>query len=194
MRYVLSALFVLLNAVGLLCGCFNVRLPTTHEVEQIFVPDAEEAGEHDEILAAVPVIDSSELGGWRILCDECHIGPAYSSHTILNWGHLDVCLTGTSCLNCHGQDLHRMHVRGHKQLCYDCHLARGVSVKCRMCHTEEHVAAQEVHGPGFLGNHGTSTREGHDCMDCHGSQAWCLDCHGLEMPHPADIVEIHPDI
>lgn len=194
MRVPLVILAILLIGVTVVCGCFNVRLPTSHEVEQIFVSDDEEEASRDLPPTTVPVIDANDLGGWRILCDECHIGPTYSSHTILAWGHRESCLAETTCLNCHGQALHRMDVRGNKQLCYECHLARDLPVKCLTCHNEEHVSANLVHEPNFLGNHGSSTRAGHECMDCHGSQAWCLACHGLPMPHEADIIDTHRDL
>ena len=177
----------------LVASCMDFRLPTTEEVEQIFVAAEPEEADQDRVPEHVPILNATELGGWRQLCDQCHIGPAYSSHTNLVWGHRESCIADTSCLNCHGQDLHRMDVRGNKQVCYSCHLARDLPVSCITCHTAEHVAEYRPHQAGFLGEHGSYTlREGFACYHCHGSERWCLDCHGLPMPHPADIIDTHP--
>lgn len=183
--------------LGLTCciGCLNFEPMTTEKVEQIFVSKADVEIENDVAPPTVPVLQSTELGGWRMLCNECHIGPNFSSHTILNWGHRATCLAEISCFQCHGEDLHRMDVRGNKQLCYDCHISKGVPVKCKTCHTQEHIAKQPQHEASFLGKHGSHvTEEQSSCFQCHGSERWCMACHGLPMPHPADIIKVHPKL
>jgi len=185
---------LLLLALACSTSCLNYEPVTTEKVEQIFVSKHDVTIEDNTPSPSVPMLQATELGGWRMLCEQCHIGPHYSSHTILNWGHLDTCLAETTCLQCHGEELHRMDVRGNKQLCYDCHISKGVAVTCKTCHTQEHIAKQPRHEASFLGKHGSFAGKQSDCFKCHGSERWCLQCHGLPMPHPADIIKTHPKL
>jgi len=189
----------ILVALVLLCllsaSCINFKFPSTEDIEQVFAAQKEPETFVEEIPPNVPVLDASDLGGWRLLCDQCHVGPSYSSYTILNWGHRPSCIEHSSCLGCHGEALHRMDVRGNKKVCYDCHLSLGLPTQCSTCHSEEHVDLYSPHPPQFLGNHGASELvNGYPCNQCHGSESWCINCHGLPMPHPDNIIELHPEL
>lgn len=193
-KYLVIPLGFLLLPV-LLGSCINFKIPSTEEIEQVFAPEAEPENMQEVVPASVPKLDASDLGGWRLLCDECHVGPSYSSHRILHWGHRESCIEHATCLGCHGKELHRMDVRGNKKVCYDCHLSLDVPTQCSTCHAEEHVDLYTPHPPQFLGNHGDQKLvNGFECSQCHGSESWCLDCHGLPMPHPENIIEQHQEI
>ena len=180
--------------LGMLAGCLDLELPSSEAVKKVFT-------EHEQSRAltvpqpeGVPLLKADELGGWRLLCDQCHQGPHYSSQTFLTWRHRDECLKETSCLECHGEHLHRLDVRGSKALCIDCHLKRDDSLACAMCHAE---GWQDIHTPQghALESHGSEANENSNrCDSCHGSQNWCIDCHGLQMPHPETILHDHPSL
>ena len=180
-------------ALAMLAACNKFELPDENEMMAVFTTDVREELIEPPAPDTVPVLAVSEMQDWRELCDQCHVGPHYSSHTILNWGHLDSCTGGMACTDCHAPELHRTHVRGDKGQCYDCHLNRQVGVTCETCHPPGCRSAHVSHDAGFLAQHGKQTDwQGMDCMTCHGSRNWCLACHGIEMPHPADYVTSHP--
>ena len=68
-------------------------------------------------------------------------------------------------------------------------------VTCKTCHTQEHINKQPRHEPSFLGKHGDYvSNDKTSCFKCHGSERWCTNCHGLTMPHPKNIVKVHPGL
>ena len=186
-------LLTLLGLPAALCSCPRIDLPSEQAMVEVFIAESPARLIEPPAPDSVPLLATAELTDWATLCDECHVGPHYSSYTILNWGHLDSCVGELACTDCHAGELHRTDVRGDKGQCFDCHLARSVLVNCETCHIEGCRGSAAAHGPGFLGEHGAQTQwEGIDCLVCHGSQSWCMDCHGLPMPHPDDIIDSHP--
>lgn len=186
---------LLLLCVPVLCAwvsCAKNELPSEHEVEQLFVTEQHQQRLEVPQPVGVPKLDAKELGGWRILCDQCHIGPHYNSHTILSWGHKDECLAQTTCLNCHGSQLHRLDPRGSKQVCVECHMDKGLTTRCDDCHVS---GWRQLHTPPdhSIKTHGASALEDASyCASCHGTKRWCVDCHGIQMPHPDTILQDHP--
>jgi hypothetical protein len=186
---------MLLGAVFAISACTELKLPTEKEMTAVFTTDETERLIEPPPPDTIPTIALSEMQDWQELCDKCHVGPHYSSYTILEWGHLDSCLSGMSCTRCHSTELHKTHIRGDKGMCYDCHLDEGISVDCNTCHVEGCMAMHANHGPEFIAEHGQFDQwDGIDCMACHGSQSWCMDCHGIDMPHPENIIDIHQDL
>ena len=185
-------------AAGWAClsaGCAKFRLPSQREMERVFVSQSTTRFVEPKAPPAVPEVAVSEMSSWRELCNQCHVGPHYSSHTILNWGHRDSCIASMACVACHHEQLHRTDVRGDKAKCMECHLTRNEPVKCETCHVKGCATEHARHTPEFLGQHGKHTDwVGLKCTVCHGSERWCLNCHGLPMPHPADIIKIHPSL
>jgi hypothetical protein len=88
-----------------------------------------------------------------------------------------------------------MDVRGNKRMCFDCHLARRLSVDCGTCHVPGWQEQHSPHGAEFARAHGAPAKaDPAACLRCHGSETWCTACHGLPMPHPADILQEHPGL
>jgi len=176
-------------------GCAEIKLPNKDAMVDVFTARAETLIEEPPPPDTVPILATAEMTDWSPLCDHCHIGPRYSSHTILNWGHLESCVVGKACNDCHAEKLHLTHIRGKKSECIDCHLAQGTSITCETCHDEEWRDQHTAHIRGFTGMHDMKPEwQGTDCLVCHGSENWCIDCHGLPMPHPDDIDKTHPQL
>lgn len=179
----------------LLAACNKFQLPDEKEMMAVFTTDMREELIEPPAPESIPVLAVSELQDWHELCDQCHVGPNYSSHTILNWGHLESCVSSMACTECHAPELHRTDVRGNKGQCYDCHLRESVPTKCETCHPPGCRSAYAAHDAEFLGTHGKQPDwQGMDCMHCHGSKSWCMACHGIEMPHPEDYITTHPQL
>jgi hypothetical protein len=180
----------------LVVGCAELKLPSEREMEAVFIT-AETGAEllASNVPDSIPVMAVAELRDWSPICDECHIGPHYSSHTILAWGHLDSCVEDTACASCHDQRLHQTGLRGNKEACYECHLDREQPVTCTTCHTSACQADDVKHTSAFVRTHGKETDwMGIACDTCHGGERWCRECHGMPMPHPENIQAVHPDL
>lgn len=177
-----------------LSACVEMELPSSEDVEQLFVSHGHDPRLHDPVPEGIPVLDSEELGGWRTLCDQCHIGPHYSSYTILTWAHKTECETQTTCLNCHGEKLHRSDVRGSKQVCFECHMERELTTSCDDCHVEGWRQTHTPAGHSMTGHGAWALEDATHCASCHGTQSWCVDCHGIQMPHPDTILADHPSL
>lgn len=187
-----ALLLLALLLLSLLAACVEVELPSSEQIEQLFVAEGHEMRLHEPDPAGVPTLDAEELGGWRMLCDQCHLGPYYSSHSILDWGHKTECESQSTCLNCHGSTLHRMDVRGSKSVCFECHLERALTTACDDCHVDgwrqQHTPAG--HSKSTHGN--WAVEDATHCASCHGTEKWCIDCHGVPMPHPESFLREHP--
>ena len=189
------AIVGLVTALAVLTACNKFQLPDEKEMMAVFTTDVSEELIEPPAPASVPVLAVSEMSDWQALCDKCHVGPHYTSNTILHWGHRDACVSEMVCTDCHAPELHRTHVRGDKGQCYDCHLRENISTNCETCHPPGCRSAYASHDPQFLATHGDQADwQGLECITCHGSTNWCLDCHGIEMPHPADYVTTHPQL
>ena len=185
-------IFLLLLSLASLAACVEMELPSNEEVEKLFSSDPHTAELHKPHPEGIPALDASELGGWRDLCDQCHVGPHYSSYSNLTWGHLDTCITPSGCLECHGNNLHRLDVRGSKSVCMECHYESGRILGCNDCHVADWYENHSPEGHS-LDTHGSwAMEDSAHCASCHGTGRWCKACHGVEMPHPADILVTHP--
>ena len=184
-----------LAVVLLAVGCQSFKMPSEEAMNEVFAPRKTIRLAEAPAPPSIPILPTSGMDDWRKLCSTCHVGPHYSSYTVLNWGHRDSCVKELTCHDCHSAQLHRPDVRGDKAKCIDCHLSRGVSIKCQTCHD---VGWRDKHNPhppppGQTHVMGPDWKE-IMCLKCHGSERWCNDCHGLPMPHPKDIVKIHPSL
>lgn len=174
-------------------SCRQWDLPSNEQVEGVFAPAQPTAMLKQPQPHNVPAFDTTRTEDWHTLCSQCHRGPNFSSHTILNWGHRAGCLANTSCVECHGQKLHRMDVRGQKRVCFDCHLVRQLPHDCNTCHVKGWKEQHQPHGVEYVSLHGPVAKtDAQQCMKCHGSENWCTACHGLPMPHPAGTLKEHP--
>lgn len=186
---------VVMVAAAWLSACADLRLPSQEAMTAVFTVKAHAHIEEPPAPESVPVLVPSEQANWSTLCAQCHVGPHFSSYTILKWGHLDSCIGEMVCIDCHAEELHLTHVRGDKGRCIECHMERQVSIECRTCHDELWHDQHTAHLPGFTGMHDIAPEWlDSGCLACHGSQRWCSDCHGLEMPHPENIEELHPSL
>ncbi len=188
MRY---CYFAGLLACTLFFSCVKFELPTQKEVKEIFVGEEHHLSLEEPDPNTVPMLDATELGGWRMLCDKCHNGPYYSSNTNLSWTHNDNCESQTTCLNCHGSTLHRLDVKGSKQICIECHIRRDLPVNCSHCHTEGWGEIHTPPGHNLATHFDGAQDEDRRCDSCHGTESWCVDCHGVQMPHPENVLDIH---
>lgn len=188
-------MLAILGLVAAALGCQQWQLPSNAEVEQVF-----EAAQPERMLAQpdpsnVPVFDTRKTEDWHALCNQCHRGPDYSSHTLINWGHRPGCISGSSCVACHGEKLHRMNVRGNKQVCFDCHIVKRIATGCNTCHVAGWKVQHQPHGPEYVAAHSAAAKaSSQPCFTCHGSENWCTSCHGLTMPHPDNIRATHPGL
>ena len=187
-------LLLALTAV-LALGCSKLSLPTEQAMADVFAPRKSIRLKEPPPPPGVPLLETRELDNWRALCNQCHVGPHYSSFTILNWGHRDSCLKGMTCHNCHAKELHRPDVRGDKAKCIECHLNEHVSIDCKTCHSADWRDKHDPHPKPVGQTHvmGPDWKE-IQCLKCHGSDRWCSDCHGLPMPHPKDIIKKHYEL
>jgi len=186
---------LLLACLLLLAACSEFKLPEERELSRVYTGRERNIGIEPLAPDDVPELAMSELADWRYLCDQCHVGPNYSSHTILEWGHRDSCLSGLACLDCHSDKLHKTHIRGDKSQCFECHLSRDLHYNCDNCHVVGWSEEHPKHDQAFLNDHGQfADWEGLSCEVCHGRNYWCYDCHGIEMPHPAEIKEMHAEL
>jgi len=184
-----------LAAVLLAVGCQSFKMPSEEAMNEVFAPRKTIKLAEAPPPPNIPLLPTSGMEDWRKLCNTCHVGPHYSSYTVLNWGHRDSCVQEMTCHDCHSSQLHRPDVRGDKAKCIECHLSRGVSIKCQTCHD---IGWRDKHNPhppppGQTHVMGPDWKE-IMCLKCHGSERWCNDCHGLPMPHPKNIVKIHPSL
>jgi hypothetical protein len=181
--------------LALLLASPTYRLPTSEEARRFFAADLPSPMLVEPMPEGVPVVDATDLAGWAALCDRCHRGPQYDSHTILIWAHREDCLSDATCVDCHTGRVHCVGMRGTKTRCFDCHLARRLPLDCTTCHAGEFAALQPAHEAGFMEVHGAaSLAESPGCFTCHGSQRWCFACHGMAMPHPPGILGEHPGL
>ena len=176
-------------------GCAEFKLPSEQAMADVFAPKKNIRLVETPPPADIPILATGELASWRSLCDQCHVGPHYSSYTVLNWGHRESCIAGMTCHDCHAKELHRTDVRGDKAKCIECHLSQGISIDCKTCHDEGWRKQHDPH-PGPPGQTHVMGPDWTEivCLKCHGSERWCNDCHGLPMPHPENILEIHATI
>ena len=184
-----------LVVLALLAGCLEVKLPSEEAMSEVFAPRKTIKLTESPAPANIPILATSELADWHALCNQCHVGPRYSSYTVLNWGHRESCVQNMTCHDCHSRDLHRTDVRGDKARCIDCHMERSISIDCKTCHDAGWRDKHDPH-PGPVGQTHVMAPDWQEiqCLKCHGSERWCTDCHGLPMPHPKDIVKIHPTL
>jgi hypothetical protein len=190
----------LVLTVGAICallaaGCEDLRLPSEQEMTAVFTTHEPHRLQEPPPPESVPVLAPMELTDWHELCMQCHVGPHYTSNTILRWAHRDACVSELCCIDCHSERVHLTHVRGDKAMCIECHMNEQIPFQCETCHSETWRDQHSAHQPGFTGMHDVSAEwQDYDCSACHGSEKWCRDCHGLPMPHPADIEERHPEL
>lgn len=176
-------------------ACAELKLPNKEAMVDVFTSRSQTLIDEPPAPSSVPILATAEMSDWRPLCDHCHVGPSYSSYSILEWGHRESCLAGKSCADCHAEQLHLTHIRGDKAECIDCHLERQVPITCGTCHDPQWHDEHTAHIRGFTGMHDMEPEwQGTDCLVCHGSERWCLDCHGLPMPHPEDIDKTHAQL
>jgi hypothetical protein len=97
-------------------------------------------------------------------CASCHKGGKPASHKSPDWLHTHAKASHIGCETCH------------------------TTAFCSSCHTGAKPAS---HQQDWMARHGKQGK-GHkaDCLVCHNQQ-FCLDCHVVEMPHPANFLEIH---
>ena len=90
--------WLVLAVIFIAAGCQELRLPSQREMAAGFITE-EVVGElvPDPAPADVPMLAVSELKDWSDICSECHVGPRFSSYTILTWGHLESCIGGMAC-------------------------------------------------------------------------------------------------
>jgi hypothetical protein len=197
MKHLVILTTALIAAASLLVAssCAELKLPNKDAMVNVFTARSQTLIEEPPPPDSVPILATAEMSDWSALCDHCHVGPHYSSYTILNWGHRDSCVSNKACSDCHAEKLHLTHIRGDKAACIDCHLAQGISIACGTCHDAQWHDQHTAHIRGFTGMHDMKPEwQGTDCLVCHGSNNWCLDCHGLPMPHPDDIDKTHPQL
>lgn len=185
---------LLLLALAAMAACVEMEAPSNEDVEQLFSSDPHNSELHMPNPEGIPELDASELGGWRQLCDQCHVGPNYNSYSILTWGHRGSCITESGCLDCHGSHLHRLDVRGSKGVCMECHYERGDILGCDDCHVPGWHEQHTPEGHSLASHGGWAREDAVHCASCHGTGRWCVECHGLEMPHPKDIRSTHPSL
>lgn len=189
-----GVLMLVLALVLLGLGCAKIQLPSEQAMSDVFAPRKTIRIGEEPPPASIPLLPTSGEEDWRKLCETCHVGPHFSSYTVLHWGHRDSCVQNMKCRDCHSTQLHRPDVRGDKAKCIECHMDRGVSIACSTCHSTDWRDKHDPHPP-----HGQTHVMGPDwqeimCLKCHGSERWCTNCHGLTMPHPKNIVKVHPGL
>lgn len=111
------------------------------------------------------------------------------------------CASGAPCATCHSAASHGRSTRVVRAPsmsgCTKCHLERGISTDCDVCH-EGKMSADRVRDPAWVRVHGPDWKSDHGlgdqstCAVCH-SQDDCGRCHGPGVPHPGDFGSTHGD-
>jgi len=134
-------------------------------------------------------------------CASCHKGGKPASHKSPDWLHAHAQASPVGCETCHTTEFCASCHKGAKPASHNStwlHAHSQAPTKnCQTCHTTEfcascHKGAKPAsHQKDWMTKHGKEGKSKKaDCLVCHNQQ-FCLDCHVVEMPHPANFLEIH---